>query len=449
MGGDQGMPVLHTSNIDDLVQTVKSYPNGFLSSEFINRFVPLTLDYDSNVDQDLSPYSQEYYDQQLGLYKEISGRELNQQDGELHPIDLSSLISAANPIGLTSVENAAEHVRSLSTMLSLSSLSGSPRVLDMGAGHGLSSEIFAFSGCKVHAVDIDPALGQLSRTRAAARNLDILRSDLNFDDISSISNNTYEAAYFFQSLHHCLRPWELIDCLKEKLTSSGIIGFVGEPINTHWWKHWGIRLDEESLFVAREHGWFESGWSHDFIRDCFARCGMELKFYTGGHAGGEIGIATRSTTRAAEVAAKAQLLGLKETILNTQALWVDQRRYLSLVGSPSTLLGLEAFEQDIDAEGVLLYGPYIDLEAGSYEFSLLLKPLNCVESVQSQLNIDVVYSLGASCLYEEAFRHSDLSDGQLIVRRFHIDEPIKNLEVRASIAGPGGWAVTLPIIRKI
>ena len=92
----------------------------------------------------------------------------------------------------------------LCAMLAICGLPTGAKVLDMGAGHGISSEVFAFCGCSVHAVDIDPGLARLSATRSAARNYDITRSILNFDDLASIPDNAYHAAFFFQSLGFCL-----------------------------------------------------------------------------------------------------------------------------------------------------------------------------------------------------------------------------------------------------
>ncbi len=66
------------------------------------------------------------------------------------------------------------------------------------------------------------------------RKLDVVRSTLNFDDLSPIPAKTYAAAYFFQPLHHCLRPWDLIGQLGEKLTDDGVIAFAGEPLQTIW-----------------------------------------------------------------------------------------------------------------------------------------------------------------------------------------------------------------------
>lgn len=297
---------IHLSNVDVMVKAVKE--------EGFSGLTALEVAYDTHVDDTLPPFSEEYFSQQLRLYSEISGRVLDQESGELHPVDMEALLKAPNPIGIYDVEHIVEHVRCLSTMLSLAELRGRPEVLDMGAGHGISSEVFAFSACRVHAIDIDPVLGALSLERARVRGLAIERSVMNFDQIETLDNDRYDAAFFFQSLHHCLRPWDLIKILSEKLIDDAVIGFAGEPVQANWWAHWGLRLDAESLFVAREHGWFESGWSHDFIAKCFERNGFTLTFFTGGLGGQQIGIATRSASRLEKVRAKAALLSLTEFI---------------------------------------------------------------------------------------------------------------------------------------
>ena len=319
------MPEMNAEQLAEFVRIVDTeYAGDLCATGVAARFYPIDFKYSTRVDQDLNPFSPEYYDQQLALYREIAGRELNQWDGELHPVDVASLVNAPNPLGLGLPNFIGEHVRAISTMLGVADLSPSPFVLDLGAGHGLSSEILAFSGCIVRAIDIDPALGELSRLRAAARGLPIERSILSYDDISSIPDGGYKAAFFFQSLHHCLKPWKLIADLKEKLESQGVIAFTGEPIQAGW-KNWGLRQDQESLYVARKYGWFESGWSHDFIRACFTRNGYTLHFVSGGHGGGEIGFASLEPGKAQQSLAKAQGMGLVVRYPET-----DTSRILSL-----------------------------------------------------------------------------------------------------------------------
>lgn len=306
------MAELHSQDLDEFIQMVdRDFAGNLADPVLASRYYPLEFKFDTVVDDDLEPFSDEYYRQQLKLYAEISGRELNQWDGELHPVDIPALVNSPNPLGVNNVPFISEHVRGISSMIGLAGLSAVPKVLDMGAGHGLSSEILAFCGAIVEAVDIDPALGELSQIRAKDRNFQIQRSILNFDDLSALEPNSYEAAFFFQSLHHCIRPWDLVGTLKTKLIADGVIAFTGEPLGSVW-RNWGIRLDQESVYVARKFGWFESGWSHAFIRSCFSSQGYELRFFSGGHGGGEIGVAALNGERLLRCAEYAAQVGYSD-----------------------------------------------------------------------------------------------------------------------------------------
>ena len=305
------MPTLRTNDLSEFVRVIDEEYGGNLNAPGVaERFYPMELEFSTKVNQNLDPFSIEYYNNQLRLYEEIAGRALDQWSGELHPVDVASLAVAANPLGITNAGHVSEHVRALAAMLKLSDLGETPQILDMGAGHGLSSELFAFCGCQVSAVDIDPELTKLSNQRSAARSLKIKRYNLNYDDLSMLPEDRYEAAFFFQSLHHSLRPWELIRDLHSKLVSGGLIAFTGEPIDAPHWKHWGLRMDQESIYVARKFGWFESGWSHEFIRQCFSINGYALTFFSGGHGGGEIAIASADATKVQAAETRAAAMGL-------------------------------------------------------------------------------------------------------------------------------------------
>ena len=350
-----------TSDLDGYVAKVCESKGDF------SLFRAFKLKYDTIVDQELDPFSEKYYEQQLALYREIAGREIEQASGELHKIDISKLIDAPNPMGIVNVADIGEHVRCNSTMLSLCCLFGQAEILDMGAGYGISSEVYAFSAAKVHAVDIDPLLSRLAIERASRRSLDIIRHLMNFDDVEKLDNDRFEAPLFFQSLHHCLKPWELINVLSQKLTKNGVICFSGEPIQSIWWKNWGLRLDQTSVFVARAHGWFESGWALEFITECFARNGMDLTIISGGSGGGIIGIATKTEDKKKEILNKAGLIGL--TVKDCTKI-VEDSTFSSVIGSAVNRYGRPGYAQVEDNGGVLLYGPYVKLPAGRYESRL-------------------------------------------------------------------------------
>ena len=285
------MPVYKPEDLPELVREIDSVGGGWAHHPSLSHLKPFKLVYDTHVDESLCPFSSEYFSQQIQLYEEISNRKLDQENNELHPqYNIGDLVNAPNPLGICDVDISAEQVRGLATMVAMCGLGDSPKILDLGAGHGLASELFAYLGCKVHSVDIDPELGRLASIRAGYKKLNIHRYTQNFENLDNITSD-FDAAFFFQSLHHSLKPWELIHEVKKKLNSDRApIAFTGEPIN-NFWKNWGLRLDIESAYVARKFGWFESGWSGEFLEQCFRKNGMRLKQFTGGHAQSSIGIA--------------------------------------------------------------------------------------------------------------------------------------------------------------
>jgi SAM-dependent methyltransferase len=438
---------LHTSQLAEFADVVVKSGGDANKADVFPDYDANDIEYDTNVDQDLDPFSDEYFAQQLKLYSEIAGRDLDQSSGELHPVDIESLLRAPNPFDSPIVSTVGEHLRVLSTMLSIASLRDNPEVLDMGAGHGLSSELFGLAGCRVHAVDIDPALGELSLRRAELRGYQLRRSILNFDDAYKLEDNSYDAAFFYQSLHHCLRPWDLIEVLRKKLKPDGVIAFAGEPIQSAWWRHWGIRLDRESIFVARQYGWFESGFSAAFIKECFKRAGMELLFFSGGFMGQEIGIATGSPERHEMVLNQARLRGFNEiapkAIANGRG---DPAGFSSMTGTLEVRDGQSGFRQVGNTEGALLHGPYTDLEKGEYEFEIMLDRRGDSAGVVA---LDIISDLGAVSIFAETVSAATINGPTMIRRKFTVNEVAHKVEIRAIISGGEGWFVSIPTWRRL
>ncbi|MBE7209894.1 MAG: class I SAM-dependent methyltransferase [Gluconacetobacter diazotrophicus] len=442
------MAIIRTSDLDAFVRDVDDHGGNPHHPELLRKYHPFELRPDFTVDQSLDPFSPEYFRQQIALYEEITGRTLDQETGELHPSDIEHLFTEPNPLGIRDTGHIAEHLRALSTILSLSCLGTSPRVLDMGAGHGVSSEMFAFAGCSVHAVDIDPVLGQLSRRRAAVRNLDITRNEGNYDDLGFLPDGAYAAAFFFQSLHHCLRPWELIGALAEKLAPDGVIAFAGEPIQSIWWKHWGLRLDQESLYVARALGWFESGWSQSFIRDCFARNGMRLSLFSGGNAGSFFGVATRSDARHEQVLARAAGLALSEVVPGASPR-VPDGSYHTQCGVRTEFCGRPAFAQLPGQAGAITFGPYVSLPAGAYEFSMLVGTARAAGGIGHEFAYDVVCDGATATLFSGRARPPRTAQPVVIAHRFTTTRPVEAVEIRVLLPADLGMVVSLPVIAAV
>jgi hypothetical protein len=297
----------------------------------------------------------------------------------------------------------------------------------------------------VHAVDIDPVLGEVSRTRAAKRNYKLTRSDLNFDDVGFLAEGDFCAAFFYQSLHHCLKPWELIARLRTKLQPDGVIAFAGEPIQTTWWSHWGLRLDPESVYVAREYGWFESGWSHQFISDCFTKNGMQLLFFTGGINGSEIGVASADSTKISQVRSRAKDIGLREV---KEPFGTGPERYLTQIGRPADIMDRPGFRQTTESNGMLMYGPYAQLSTGKYEISLFV---TCSGGGKrsDRIKMDVVSDYGRIRHWEREICPGREASSEIVKFVFDLHQPVDGIEFRARVEGHRDWGVSVPAIRKL
>ncbi len=447
------MTKLSTSDLDAYIMFVDTECNGDLQNpQAAEKYLPIELQYKTTIDESLDPFSEDYFRSQIDLYEEIAGKKLDQWSGELHPVNIPTLLSSPNPLGIDKVDFISGHVRALSSMLALSCLGSAANVLDMGAGHGLSSEVYAFCGCNVHAIDIDPDLSELATKRAAKRSFRIKRSIMNFDSLSSIENDAYQAAFFFQSLHHCLRPWELIAELMNKLSPDGVIAFGGEPIQDLWWKHWGIRLDQESLYVARKFGWFESGWSREFITQCFKRNGLKLVLFDNGLKGGQIGVACKSLEKLSQIVENAVSLGF--TPLFEHEIENSAQNYHSQIGKLSrNALGTTFRTNENHGGGYLCYGPYISLPPGRYRVSFVLRFIaaaNQNADAATSVLFDVISGDDQESHYAELLAVNPDDVLRLVNIEFELQRTTRRVEARVRVSQSNQiWEMSLPVFEKL
>ncbi len=262
------------------------------SPRAVERFQGVECRFRTVVDETLDPMSEAYVACQVALYEEISGRSLDQSSGEMTPLTAEHHVAGPNPYNSPDVANMARHSRTIMNLLAAARLPSGARVLDLGCGWGLSSELMAFCGAQVDAVDINPEFVRLVNLRAEHHRTGVQARVGTFDDCTL--QGPYDLILFYECLHHAVRPWRTIGRVASSLAPTGKIAIAGEPINAIWWKHWGLRLDYLSVYCIRKFGWFESGWSEDFIKSCFASAGLTLELHPGiGLSNGHIGYATQ------------------------------------------------------------------------------------------------------------------------------------------------------------
>ncbi len=277
-----GKLVFHSSDLDSFV--AETDRRGHVGSQAVLAFWrQCEFTHETKPDQTLDPFGVTYVGQQLDLYRELSGRDLDQSVNELVAFDLPAHASAVNPYAHLPAHDVAKHVARLSCGLMQSNLPAGASLLDIGCGWGLSSEVFAYTGLQVTAVDINPAFVELVNNRARSRNLHIEAVQGTFE---TLPQGPFDAAAYYECLHHAVRPWEALEAVAKVLRAGGKLLIVGEPISNYW-KNWGLRQDPLSIYCIRKFGWFESGWSLQFLRNCIERSGFRLSFCN--EAGEKIG----------------------------------------------------------------------------------------------------------------------------------------------------------------
>jgi len=237
------------------------------------------------VDQSLDPFSEAYVGQQLALYREMSGRDFDQLSNEQTSLDVDTHVAAINPYNHGTPGILAQHIERLSRAIRYASPPLGGPMLDMGCGWGLSSEVAAYCGLAVTAVDVNKDFVDLVNRRAARFGHNITARHGTFDTFES--DDRFAMILFYECFHHALRPWDLLARMARHLAPAGKIVMAGEPINDAWWKHWGLRLDPLSVYCIHKFGWLESGWSADFLKAAFRRARLTVEIIS--HPEGEIG----------------------------------------------------------------------------------------------------------------------------------------------------------------
>lgn len=268
-----GQGILTAADLDDFVQETDR--RGPLGGADVSAYWS-GLSYKSavHVDDELDPFDEKYVSAQIAIYREISGRDIDQKNNELTQFNIEEHVTAVNPYGKEPAHVIGMHFSRLSRALLQSGLDRGQNILDLGCGWGLSSELFAYSGLRVTAVDINPQFVELVQRRAADRGLAITAVEGTFEDIPS---GSFDAVAYYECLHHAIRPWAALSAARDVLKPGGKLLIAGEPLN-YMWKHWGIRNDLLSIYCIRKFGWFESGWSPSFLEACIQKCGFEVRY---------------------------------------------------------------------------------------------------------------------------------------------------------------------------
>ncbi len=229
------------------------------------------------------PFSPPYRNAQMALYRAIAGQEYSLAN-EATPFEVDSHIARYFPYATKSCVTAGEHLMALGFLLRCMALPAGSRVLEMGFGWGHTTLALAALGHHVTAVDVEARFCELVRRRAAHEglSLDLVNSDYLWVEETDAR---FDAVIFFESFHHAADHMRLLRALHRVVSPEGRLFFAAEPIQADFRYPWGLRLDGQSLWSIRKHGWLDLGFRTSYFAEALARSGWFGRRHVAGTPG--------------------------------------------------------------------------------------------------------------------------------------------------------------------
>jgi ubiquinone/menaquinone biosynthesis C-methylase UbiE len=295
------------------------------------------------------PFSPEYREFQLDFYSRIAGKAYSVAN-EATVFEVADAERRPFPFCTGSSLTTGESLISTGFILRAMDLAPTSRVLELGSGWGTMTAVLAMLGHQVTAVDTEERFCELLRRRADRDGFDVTMVHADFSWVEQ-TDQVFDAVLFTSSFHHAADHLGLLRALHRVVTPEGRIFFGSEPIQPDLSYPWGLRLDGQSLWSIRKHGWLELGFREDYFAEALKRAGW---------------------------------LGRKHVAADPPWLtvWEARRRgvglrFTAVHGALKTQVGAchgSSIVLDDAAAGVALFGPYIDLPADRYVARIHLHP---------------------------------------------------------------------------
>lgn len=153
------------------------------------------------------------------------------------------------------------------------------RVLEAGSGWGFGCEYLARLGYSMVGVDINRQFIAVTQDRSRKLGLNIDYRRGSFERLPLAKDEMFDVIYTSAALHHSRAPLQVLQDFVRHLAPNGQVILSGEPfIDPSWWPHWGLRIDPLSVYCIAKFGWWESGWTLEFMLDLFKRVGLTPQF---------------------------------------------------------------------------------------------------------------------------------------------------------------------------
>ncbi|MGA7966487.1 MAG: methyltransferase domain-containing protein [Gammaproteobacteria bacterium] len=225
------------------------------------------------------PLSQDYADLQHELYRSITGRDYADLASELTPFDKDRAAQSLLAYPDRQPRDLNRYFHAMAKLVDQFDADGPCDILDLGSGWGFTSEYMARLGHRVVAVDINPDFVEVARRRSADNRLGIDYRIGTFDNLPLGDGETFDVIMTFESFHHCRRPDAALRGVVQRLKPKGQVILSGEPfIDRGMWPSWGLRPDPLSVYCIAKFGWWESGWTREYMSYLFRSVGLCTTF---------------------------------------------------------------------------------------------------------------------------------------------------------------------------
>jgi 2-polyprenyl-3-methyl-5-hydroxy-6-metoxy-1,4-benzoquinol methylase len=350
------------------------------------------------------PFAPEYRDFQLDFYRHIAGKKYDTAN-EATVFDVTKAERHPFPYATGSCRTTGEQFIETGFILRAMALPPGARVLELGSGWGNMTVVLARLGHHVTAVDIEERFCELVRRRAAHDDLAVTVVNADFGWVEETAE-VFDAVLFTASFHHAHDHLRLLRALHRVVTPNGRIFFGAEPIQPDLPYPWGLRLDGQSLWSIRKHGWLELGFNDRYFAEALSR----TEWVARKHA-----------------AADPLWLNVWEACPRATGVF----RFTAENGVLSTQVGSRdgtSIVLDRAPAGVALFGPYVDLVPDRYVARIHFGP---GAPRTGQALMDVAVDAGvrqiAKCLVDLAALSDQHPTAEL---PFSAKEDLRLLEVR-------------------
>jgi 2-polyprenyl-3-methyl-5-hydroxy-6-metoxy-1,4-benzoquinol methylase len=232
----------------------------------------------ASIDAQLQPRSTAYKQQQFALYRELTGHDyLDHRDEHSKNVPVEHLITAASAYGHMAPGEISKHYIAMSMLVQEMRLPKGARILELGSGWGFTQEFLATCGYETVGIEMNQDFVAASNGRLKRLGFGERVRQGTFESFDVTEAGSFDAIVTYEAFHHAVETEGMLRKYISCLKPGGLFALAAEPFND-FYRTWGLRLDAESIYAIRKFGWFESGWSVEYMADLLNRCGMDARF---------------------------------------------------------------------------------------------------------------------------------------------------------------------------